>query len=96
MFFFKKKNKRLEAVGEIVRFEEENGQHYPVFHFTTLDGKTYTLREIPKDSKLRELSLEEAYVESAVIERLNEPLPIYDILIKYNPEDPTDFYAIWV
>lgn len=95
MFLFNRK-KRLKVVGEIIKFEIENNKHYPVFAFTTQSGKNYEIRNIPKDSGISEASLEDVYIESGVIEKLNEPLPITNITIKYLEDDPTDFIAIWI
>lgn len=95
MFFFKKDNK-VKVIGELIRFDIENGKHYPVFAFTTIEGQKYELRNIPKEEGIEEASLEDIYIESGVIEKLNEPLPIGDIPIKYNPEDPTDFLPRWI
>lgn len=90
------KKKRLKVVGKIIRFEFENDKHYPVFAFTTLSGQYYEIRNIPKENGIEEASLEDVYIESGVIEKLNEPLPIEDITIKYLEEDPTDFIGVWI
>lgn len=95
MLFFKK-TKKIKVIGELIRFDIENGKHYPVFNFTTIDGEKYELRNIPKEDGIEEASLEDIYIESGVIEKLNEPLPIRNITIKYNLEDPTDFIPIWI
>lgn len=95
MFFFNR-NKKIKVIGKLIRFDIENNKHYPVFNFTTIEGKNYELRNIPKEDGIEEASLEDVYIESGVIEKLNEPLPIRNIIIKYNPEDPTDFIPRWI
>ena len=76
----------------MVDFELINGQHYPIFTFTTLDGRTYDrIRNLPKESSIKETSIEDVYIDSGVEEFLHQQLPINDIPIKYVEDDPTDF-----
>ena len=68
----------------MVDFELINGQHYPIFTFTTLDGRTYDrIRNLPKESSIKETSIEDVYIDSGVEEFLHRQLPINDIAIKY-------------
>lgn len=97
MWFFGNKKKRIKVIGQLVAFEIINGQHYPVFSFTTLDGKNYDrIRNIPKEDGIKETSLEDVYIDSGVQEYLQRELPITDIPIKYVEEDPTDFIPQWL
>jgi len=97
MWFFGNKKKRIKVIGELVDFEIINGQHYPVFCFTTLDGRKYDrIRNLPKEEGIKETSLEDVYIESGVEEFLQQQLPINDIPIKYVEEDPTDFIPQWI
>ena len=97
MFFFKPKKKRIKVPGKIVGFELINGKHYPLFSYTTLDGRVFDrVRAIPKDPNIEECSVEDAYVDNYVNEYLQQPLPIGEIDIKYLEEDPSDFYAVWI
>lgn len=95
MWFFNKK-KRIKVVGQIVDYEIINGQHYPVFSFTTLDGRNFRIRNIPKDKDIKETSLEDVYIDSGVQEYLQRGIPVSDIPIKYDEEDPTDFIPQWI
>lgn len=95
MFGFNKKNK-IKVMGELVRYEVENGQHYPVFKFTTLDGRLFEIRNIPKDTNIKETSVEDVYIDEGVNEFLSQPLPLQEIPIKYVEEDPTDFLPRWL
>ena len=95
MFDFNK-NKRIKVIGEISRLELENNKHYPVFKFTTLEGKDLELRNIPKDPDIQEISVEDTYTQDGISEFLNKQLPIKEITIKYKENDPTDFIAIWI
>ena len=74
----------------MVDFELINGQHYPIFTFTTLDGRTYDrIRNLPKESSIKETSIEDVYIDSGVEEFLHQQLPINDIPIKYVEDDLT-------
>ncbi|MDD6093072.1 MAG: hypothetical protein PUB90_00525 [bacterium] len=82
----------IKKIGQLVDFELINGQHYSIFTFTTLNGRTYDrIRNLPKESIIKETSLEDVYIDSGVEEFLHRQLPINDIPIKYVEDDPTDF-----
>lgn len=93
-------NRNYEKVdGKIVEFIEENGFHYPVFSFTTKDGKNITARN--KDLKhrknpLRELAVEDAFEPGYAQEFLDSTLPIMDVTILYNKDNPEDFNPQWI
>ena len=80
--------------GKIIEFIEENGLHYPVFSYTTKEGKTVVSRNVPKNN--------EPHFDEAPIERifpfdddakqfLEKSLPITEVEIKYNPEFDEQF-----
>lgn len=94
MFLFKKTKEKV--IGKIIRFDIENNKHYPVFEFETLSGQKMTLRNKPKDVNIEEASLEDVYTGPGVNDKLNERLPIENIIIKYSIEDPTDFNPKWI
>lgn len=97
MCLFKNRGKKLKVMGQLDDFVIINGNHYPLFSFTTLDGRRYEkIRNIPKDTKIKETSLEDVYIESGVEEYLQQQFPIMEIPIKYLQEDPTDFIPRWL
>ena len=97
MCFFGKKKKRIKVMGQLVGFEIIDDKHYPIFSFTTLDGRTYDrIRNIPKKDGIQECCLEDLYFDSGINDFLQQELPIGDIPIKYMEEDPTDFIPQWV
>lgn len=79
--------KKEKVTGEIIRFSERNNKHYPVFSFTTKDGKKIE-QEVIKDSPL-----EDVIKEEWILDFLEKPLPITDVEIVYKKNNPTDFYA---
>lgn len=96
MFFWKRK-KRIKVIGKLVDFELIDNKHYPIFSFTTIDGRVYErIRNIPKVDGILEASLEDVYIKQAVEEFLQKQLPINNVPIKYKEEDPTDFIAQWI
>ena len=80
-------SKKEKVVGEIIRFEERNNKHYPVFSFVTKGGKKIG-QEIVNDSPL-----EDVIKEEWVLDFIEKPLPITDVEIVYKKDNPTDFYA---
>lgn len=85
--------------GKITEFIFENGMHYPVFSFTTIDGKEYNLRCKSKNKKTNEVyetSVEGALEETAAKEILAKELPILGVPVKYNPDDPNEFIPKWL
>ncbi len=94
MWLFKKKKETV--IGKIIRFDIIDNKHYPVFAFTTLDGKYLELRNVPRERDVAEASVEDIYNEQGAETKLSEALPITDISIKYVIDDPTDFIAMWI
>lgn len=78
-------------MGGLVRYEVENGQHYPVLKFTTSDGRLFKIRNIPKDTNIKETTVEDVYTDEGVNEFLSQHLPLQEIPIKYVEEDPANF-----
>ena len=89
----------VTVTGKIIKFVEEDGNHYPVFSFNTVDGKTINKRCFIKvGNETKDSSVEIAYGSESeyAIELLKKPLPIENIPIKYNKNNPDDFIAKWI
>ena len=98
VIIYKIKNQNYVTVtGKIINFIEEDGNHYPVFSFNTIDGKTINKRCFIKvGNETKDSSVEIAYGPEYAIEFLKKPLPIENISIKYNKNNPDDFIAKWI
>ena len=93
---FKKQNKKIKVMGSIVNYQLIDGKHYPIFHFVTEDGKVI---EKINDTIIQGEMLdyvEAVYNEEGIKEFLARPLPINDIPIYYNKDNPNDFYGKWI
>ena len=82
--FFSKKEK---VIGEIIRFEEKDGNHYPVFSFITKEGQKI------EQHVINDTPLEDVIKDKWLLEYLEQPLPIKDVEIIYKKDNPNDFYA---
>jgi len=92
------RHRNFEKVsGKIVSFIEEAGVHYPVFSFTTLDGRNIEKRSIAVvDGENFECNVEGAYAEPEARSFLVRTLPINNIPISYNKNNPEEFTAKWI
>lgn len=79
--------KKEKVIGEIIGFSERDNRHYPVFSFTTKDGKKIE-QEVINDSPL-----EDVIKEEWLLDFLEKPLPITDVEIVYKKNNSTDFCA---
>lgn len=90
------KNKE-RVMGQLVDWVVESNKHYPLFSFVTKNGEKIMGRcreEI--DNEILETSIETAYGEDAVQDLLSLPLPMNNINIIYNQENPKQFIAKWL
>ena len=83
MFFCKKE----KVIGEIIRFKEKDGNHYPVFSFITKDGQKI------EQQVINDTPLEDVIKEEWLPEYLEQPLPIKDVEITYKKNNPKDFHG---
>lgn len=86
--------KKTYVTGQILRFEEISGKHYPVFCFKTKEGENIVRRNVALDFDIKELSIEELK-PNEYKSFLNRGLPIGNVPIKYNNENPYDFEVLW-
>ena len=100
MIAIKVKNRNYEkVVGSIIEFVEENGSTYPIFSFTTKDGKKIVARNKHLKNGIEvisETSVERVYPIDYAKEFLSQKLPINNIPISYNKENPEDFIPKWI
>ncbi len=83
----------VKVIGKIIRFEEENNKHYPVFYFETKDGQKIEARcKKFKD----EASVEDVFEASYASNYLERPLPIEEVTIHYNKNNYEDFTPKWI
>ncbi|SCJ33296.1 Uncharacterised protein [Anaerotruncus sp. 2789STDY5834896] len=81
---------RYTTRGDIVRVDQIDGRHYPVLAFCTADGRQIT-------SRVRtSLPLEQVLNPRLTQRFLQRPLPIRNVLVRYCPGDPWDFYAAYL
>jgi len=88
-----------KVIGNIIEFIEEDNAHFPLFSFTTKDGKKIIARNKSikeANGMLHETSVESAYTLEHAQSILSKNLPITDIPILYNKENPEDFIPKWL
>ena len=82
-----------KTVGRIIQYEEENNKHYPIFQFETIQGE-----KIEERNHLDgfDACVEDGLSFDAAEEFLRKKLPIENILIKYDKNNPKNFLAKWL